>query len=330
MKTLTIEEGKDWHYKILLANSVLIKNCLDPRDLNVTRDSISKCLQEKLEIPNYQARNLTRMLCFIARGLSFPETFHEKEEMIRIKSNLKRWTAEEDVFLKENYGNPTRYLATYLKRNPIIVRERLIELGLNRRAYLSTIIDAEMNRIPFRDLDLDSLDILKKFLNLSGICRNSHYEIVRKYKRLSMIQIRGILYEIFGIKIDENLIGKYRKYLLNLKEIPDDEELHRISEQNLKKLRKERVKIGCSHPELPDKDFPCLTIWQRKRIEKYLIIGLSLRDTNLAIQVDGFKISYGTIQSIREKLKKEGFLPNNKKMNLSVQSLTFLKKSQLH
>lgn len=92
---------------------------------------------------------------------------------------------------------------------------------------------------------------IKTYLNLSGIQRNEYSQIVDKYKRLSMSQIRGILREVHGYNVSEEMIGKYKRFLIKEGLLKTDKEFEedRPSEEELRQIRKEGARatsIGMS------------------------------------------------------------------------------------
>jgi hypothetical protein len=93
----------------------------------------------------------------------------------------------------------------------------------------------------FRKIDRQAKIWIEKYLNLSGIQRNEYNQIVDKYKRLSISQIRGILREVHGYHISEEMIGKYKQFLIKEGLLKTDEEFEedRPSEEELEKIRKE-------------------------------------------------------------------------------------------
>ena len=93
----------------------------------------------------------------------------------------------------------------------------------------------------FRNIDPQAKYWIEKYLNLSGVQRNEYNQIVDKYKRLSMPQIRGILKEVHGYNVSEEMIGKYKKHLIETEQIPSDKgiEEERPSEEELRNIRQE-------------------------------------------------------------------------------------------
>lgn len=101
------------------------------------------------------------------------------------------------------------------------------------------IIERE-NKHPFRKIPEQAKYWIEKYLRLSGIQRNKYSQIVDKYKRLSMSQIRGILREVHGHHVSEEMIGKFKKHLVETGELPSDREFEerRPSEKKLEEIRK--------------------------------------------------------------------------------------------
>lgn len=110
------------------------------------------------------------------------------------------------------------------------------EEGLKREE----IIEKE-NKDIFRKIPEQAKYWIKSYLNLSGIQRNQYSQIVDTYKRLSLSQIRGVLREVHGFNVSEEMLGKYRKFLIEEGLLRTDKEfeLSRPSEQELKAIRKE-------------------------------------------------------------------------------------------
>jgi hypothetical protein len=121
----------------------------------------------------------------------------------RIKAYNERWEKEEE-----------------LKRQEIIEKE---------------------NKDLFRKIPEQAKYWIKAYLNLSGIQRNQYSQIVDTYKRLSLSQIRGILREVHGFNVSEEMLGKYRKFLIREGLLRTDEEIEkeRPSEDELREIRKE-------------------------------------------------------------------------------------------
>jgi hypothetical protein len=102
------------------------------------------------------------------------------------------------------------------------------------------IIEQE-NKDPFRKIPEQVKYWIEKYLKLSGIQRNEYNQIVDKFKRLSMSQIRGILREVHGYNVSEEMLGKFKKHLIENGELLSDKEIEaqRPSEEELRQIRKE-------------------------------------------------------------------------------------------
>jgi len=102
------------------------------------------------------------------------------------------------------------------------------------------IIEKE-NRDPFRKIPEQCKYWIRKYLGLSGIQRNKYNQIVDKYRKLSLSQIRGVLREVHGFNISEETIGKYKRSLIKEGLLKTDKEFEedRPSEKQLKEIRRE-------------------------------------------------------------------------------------------
>jgi hypothetical protein len=102
------------------------------------------------------------------------------------------------------------------------------------------IIEKE-NKDSFRKIPEQAKYWIEKYLNLSGIQRNKYNQIIDKYRKLSLPQIRGILREVHGYDTSEEMLGKFKKHLIETGELPSDKEFEerRPSEEELEVIRKE-------------------------------------------------------------------------------------------
>lgn len=93
----------------------------------------------------------------------------------------------------------------------------------------------------FRKIDPQAKIWIEKYLRLSGIQRNKYSQIIDKYKRLNISQIRGILREVHGHNVSEEMLGKYKQFLIREGVLKTDKEFEedRPSEDELRKIRQE-------------------------------------------------------------------------------------------
>lgn len=120
-------------------------------------------------------------------------------------------------------------------KNPIRVKEDREEEEKRKELELKEKTDF------FRKIDPQAKIWIEKYLKLSGIQRNEYNQIVDKFKRLSMSQIRGILREVHGYNVSEEMLGKFKKHLIENGELLTDKEIEaqRPSEEELRRIRKE-------------------------------------------------------------------------------------------
>jgi len=92
----------------------------------------------------------------------------------------------------------------------------------------------------FRKIDPVAGEWIKRYLSLTGIMRNQYCQIVDKCKRLSAMQISHIMKEIHHFDVSPEMIGKYKKHLIETGELPSDKEFEerRPSEKELEEIRK--------------------------------------------------------------------------------------------
>jgi hypothetical protein len=82
---------------------------------------------------------------------------------------------------------------------------------------------------------------IKRYLSLTGIMRNRYGQIVDKCKRLSAMQISHVMKEVHRFDVSPEMIGKYKKHLIENGELLSDREFEedRPSEEELRRIRKE-------------------------------------------------------------------------------------------
>lgn len=171
------------------------------------------------------------------------------------------------------------------------------------------IIEKE-NKDLFRKIPEQAKYWIKAYLNLSGIQRNEYSQLVDKYKRLSMSQIRGILREVHGYNVSEEMIGKYKHFLIKEGILKTDEEFEkeRPSEKELELIRQTgaratSIELGKKKEHLDPKELE--GILERQKEEEKKDVHSKMRELRRRIEENGYCANESELRELEESEGKE-------------------------